>query len=85
MGRQQDRFSVVFGIPDIISLKAGHVSWAYKWNIGTKTIAVGIEEASWGAEYNMYAEIRDCVRTDIINKQKEALETDNIINSSSLF
>ena len=77
--------SEVYGIPDILRLKAGYISWAYKWSIGTKTIAIGIEETSWGAEYNMHAEIRDNVRTNRINEQNEALKTENIQNSSSLF
>lgn len=77
--------SEIYGIPDILRLKAGYISWAYKWSMGTKTIAIGIEEASWGAEYNMHAEIRDNVRTNRINEQNEALKTENIQNSSSLF
>jgi len=77
--------SEIFGIPDILRLKAGYISWAYKWNIGTKTIAIGIEEASWGANYHMHAEIRDNVRTNRINEQNEALKNENIQNSSSLF
>ncbi len=77
--------SEVFGIPDILRLKAGYISWAYKWNIGTKTIAIGIEEASWGAEYHMHAEILDNVRTNRIIEQNEALKNENIQNSSTLF
>lgn len=77
--------SEIFGIPDILRLKAGYISWAYKWNIGTKTIAIGIEEASWGAEYHMHAEIRDNVRSNRIIEQNEALKNENIQNSSALF
>lgn len=59
------------GVPSILDLNAGYITWAYMWKIGTKRINVGIEEKYSGSLYRMFAEIYDANRYNAIQELKK--------------
>lgn len=70
-----------YGYPSILSLEQGRIKWVYVWNLGRKTIQIGVEESSSGSRYRMYGKISDSIREHANRTQREK----SIIETSALF
>ena len=74
-----------YGIPSISRLSPGYISWAYVWEIGAKTISIGIREESTAPKYEMYVEILDTIVEKTIKEEEEAAKNNKIEEASHLF
>ncbi|MBE6244775.1 MAG: hypothetical protein E7108_04570 [Bacteroidales bacterium] len=74
-----------YGIPSILNLYSGRITWAYKWEIGNKEIRIGISEFQYGALYDSYAEIVDKEQEEVKRNLKKQEKERLVEDSSSLF
>lgn len=73
------------GYPSIFDLKAGMITWGYKWSMGTKAIRIGVQEKYSGSEYRMYGTIVNVVKENYYKAKQETEDKSKIKEASSMF
>lgn len=74
-----------YNYPSVIDLNEGMVSWVYKWEIGKKSIRVGVSEDFDGFDYNVYAEIINKEVEEEIKEEEDKENRPGFFDDSDLF
>ena len=74
-----------YGYPSFLRMKENYTTYAYVWEIGKKTITIGVSEEEGGSRYAMSARIENTEIANLIKEERENVEEKKVAESSILF
>lgn len=72
-------------MPSVLDLKPNQMSVVYLWVVSSKVIKISVMEKYDGAEYSMFALIKDTDLEAVVNQKIEKLEKEEKANAPVLF